>query len=783
MNGPHFAAQPAAPAQPTARPAPARPAAKPADRPREAAPAAGMVLTYLRLHWMTILFCGALLGSGLAYLAWTLLPSKYESYALLQVASTPQAIAETGDPNRNKTAFATYVKTQAQLIKSDFVLNAALNDAKYRIADLPTLKDQKDPIKYLDEKLVVAASEGNEVVKISLEGERPEDVRKIVDAVKDAYYREVVEKELKQRMALKVKVEEAKADLAKLIEQRAGPKPGQPALAANNPPQPATPAGGVMQIPVAPPVVPGVAEPGGGVQPAGATVPVPPAAPAVAVGAAAESDMVKRAKFALLINQSAQLEREQAQFPVWIQEKTAAIESLKKQLAALTQGPPSVEALAAAEKDPEYLAADARAQKAQRDFVYLRAVAQDPNSEPVKRLERIADTARKDADKVKFERARQVETARRQAKADDLVKQLDAAEQALRSMQERERVSKKMLEDTRKELAEMPPDPKKVEEKGPLADPNTTDVKTLDGLYARLTAQAVGLEYELKSPARVQVLQPASTPSLKDTKKQIFATVFAGLMGFALVGLVAVGYETRAKKVSSLAELKAAGPSTVVGVVPWTPDGAAARDPVKRADVNEAIDKLRAYVAQTWLARGATTVAVTSPLGDEGKAFTAFGLASSLAQAGYKTLLVDFDLRNPSLHPLAGVPNGTGVCELLRGEADPRGAVLALPNGLGFLPAGKWSDEARQAAVGGRLEALLTRLREPFDCVVLHGHALLTVAESVEIARRSEVVLLCTLYRETRLPLLKRAAERLTAMEVPYSGVVYLGATAHEALC
>src|SRR5581483_10425621 len=175
-------------------------------------------------------------------------------------------------------------------------------------------------------------------------------------------------------------------------------------------------------------------------------------------------------------------------------------------------------------------------------------------------------------------------------------------------------------------------------------------------------------------------------------KKQIFATVFAGLMGFALVGLVAVGYETRAKEVSSLAELKAAGPSTVVGVVPWTPDGAAARDPVKRADVNEAIDKLRAYVAQTWLARGATTVAVTSPLGDEGKAFTAFGLASSLAQAGYKTLLVDFDLRNPSLHPLAGVPNGTGVCELLRGEADPRGAVLALPNGLGFLPAGKWSD-------------------------------------------------------------------------------------------
>src|SRR5204863_7988026 len=131
------------------------------------------------------------------------------------------------------------------------------------------------------------------------------------------------------------------------------------------------------------------------------------------------------------------------------------------------------------------------------------------------------------------------------------------------------------------------------------------------------------------------------------------------------------------------------------------------RDPVKRAAANEAIDKLRAYVSQTWLSRGATTIAVTSPIGDEGKAFAAFGLASSLAQAGYKTLLVDFDLREPALHTLAGVANSAGVCELLRGETDFRASIQRLPSGLHFLPSGKWSDDARSAAVGGRLESLL----------------------------------------------------------------------------
>jgi Mrp family chromosome partitioning ATPase len=129
------------------------------------------------------------------------------------------------------------------------------------------------------------------------------------------------------------------------------------------------------------------------------------------------------------------------------------------------------------------------------------------------------------------------------------------------------------------------------------------------------------------------------------------------------------------------------------------------------------------------------------------------------------------------------VPNQAGACEVLRGEVDARSAVVTLPSGLAFLPAGKWSDEARQAAVGGRLEQVLGRLKEPFDCVVLHGHALLTVAESVEVARRCEVVLVCARYRETKLPLLQKATDRLAALEVPYSGVVYVGATEAEALC
>jgi len=290
-------------------------------------------------------------------------------------------------------------------------------------------------------------------------------------------------------------------------------------------------------------------------------------------------------------------------------------------------------------------------------------------------------------------------------------------------------------------------------------------------------------QMELASPTRVRVLQQGSNPTQKDMKKQIMGTVFAAFMGFGVMMLGVVAFETFSKRVSSLADVKAATPLPVVGVIPCKPSEANSRDMSKRTAANEAIDRLRAHVSQAWLARGATTVAVTSPLGEEGKAFAAFGLASSLSQSGYRTLLVDFDLRDPQLHEFAGIANIVGVCEHLRAEVDIGGSLVHLPNGLDFLPAGKWSEEARQAATGEQIENMLERFRTPYDCVVIHGHALLTAAESVEVARRCEVVLVCALYRETTSPLLKRAAERVATMEIPYSGVVYIGATGQEALC
>lgn len=759
----------AVPAGPVRPPAPARPShtGKAAARPDDP----GLrVLTYLRLHWLMILFCGSLLGGCAAYAAWHLLASKYESYALLQVSSVPATIANINNREQARTDFITYLKTTAALIKSEFVLNAALREIK----DLPTIKAQKDPLKFLDEELMVSWQDGSEVIRIACKTTEPADAKRIVDAVQAAFLKEVVQKDRLERQAFHKQIEDALVEMRNVLKRKAE---GERALARSPVEPAAAPAGDVPAVmPAAPTPLPPLAP---------AADPAGPAPPAPVVPATAW-ETVARLNPQVLVNRVTNLMAEAERLPLSINDGKRRLAVLQQKMEAVKNAPVSQATRDAVEKDPDVIAQVLKTKQARREYEFHRN-AGDPNAPGVRDLYEAWQAHEARLARLRQEKAEVIETARRVAEANKIAAEMEDLIRSLQRQQEQLELVRKELAAAEKQLALVPPPSEKpaahvpADPKEPGYRPELSDLAQTDSVYAGLVRQFYLVQMELNSPPRVRALQPGSTPTQKEVKKQLLGTVFAGLMGFGLMGLGAVAYETLTKRVSSLADVRAGG-LPVVGVVPHAPAAGVGADPARRAAATEAVDKLRAHVTQAWLARGAATVAVTSSLGDEGKAFAAFGLASSLAHSGYKTLLVDCDLRDPRLHELAGTANDVGVCELLRGETDPHSAVQFLPSGLHLLPAGKWSDEARKAATGERFESLLARLRTPYDCVVLHAHALLTAAEAVEVVRRCEVVLVCALYRETTIPLLKRAAERLAAMEIPYCGVVYLGASEREAL-
>jgi polysaccharide biosynthesis transport protein len=649
MTGPTFAAPPSvAP--------PARPAPKPGARPDEGG---GMrVFAYLKLHWLTIAFCGALLGCAGAFAAYALLASKYESYALFQVASAPTPVGNQ-NPNQVRTDFATYVKTTAGLIKSEFVLNAALRDIK----DLPTIKAQKEPIKFLEEELMVTWQDASEIIRITFKGHEPADAKRIVDAVQKAFIAEVNLRELERKRKFLDEVRNARIEIERTLTQFAKDRAVKPAAgvgAAPGAPGAVVGAGGVPAVP-------------------GAPVPPPGMLPA---------DLIAKLDPRILINKVATLQQEVERLPLTIRELDRREQVIKDQLEKLQKMAIPKETFTLIDKDQEVVTQKLRAIRARSEYEFKRNAGSETAPDVVN-AKAIWDAAE----------ARWAEVRDEKVKTYDGLKRLEAARvyaaQGTELVAQKQRVqeqfdaAKLLLDKYAKQLMELP-----VPEKGgvqfiggvekPGYTPESSATEAIDNIYRQLVQQFHLKSLEMVTPDRVHILQGASSPTQRDTKKQLIGTVFAALMGFALVGLGAIGYETVSRRVCGLADVKGAVPCPVVGVVPDAP----ANDATKVAAANESVDKLRAYVSQTWLGRGATTVAVTSAVGDEGKAFVAFGLASSLAQSGYKTLLVDFDLREPTLHAFAAVPNLAGTCEVLRGETDARAAVQFLPSGLHLLPAG-----------------------------------------------------------------------------------------------
>jgi succinoglycan biosynthesis transport protein ExoP len=735
-------------------------------RPRPAAAPSMPVLRWLATHWLAILFCGTLMGGSFAAAAWTFLPAKAESYALLQVASAPSYVANQNDPMRARTDFATYLKTTAMLIKSDRVLNRALNDDTFGVAKLDLVKQAREPLVFLDEQVLVTFQDGNEVIRIGMKSENPDDAKKIVNAIQSAYMKEIVEREVLKKKELLEKVRVAKVDLSDTIKRKGGTVEPAGGSAAATAPQPLP--GAVVSGATS------VATPGtGDVRPVAAVVPI----------ASVVGDGLRRALADQLVKKIGEYEEQLVYLPGVVRDRERKRDQVKKAIEKALSEPAKDDALAAAENDAEVQALRTAAKRARADYTHYKSLAANPDAPSVVAFRDRAAALDLQADQRKGIRAKEIESNRRINGTALLDQQLADAERELARVREQAEVAVVLRDRAKDELGKLPPEIIKEDLKGPSIDPAKTDLVAHNVLLDRVTQQEIGLDFELTSPPRVTLLQPASTAVLRDMKKQVLATVGAGLMGFALAGLVACGYEAKTRKLSALSELTNATAWPTVSVVPHAPTATTFRDPLKRTDVGEAIDKLRTYVTQSWLPKGVKSVAVTSPLGDEGKATVACGLAESLARAGVRTLLVDFDLRAPAVHRLLTLDNARGVCELLRDEAQAGDAVLGLPSGLYVLPAGQWTDATRHAAAGDRVKSLFAVLAQPFDCVVVHAHSLLTAAESVEVARRADAVLLCCQNRESRLPLVTRAAERLGVMGTVHAGVVYVGASRGEALC
>jgi capsular exopolysaccharide synthesis family protein len=169
-------------------------------------------------------------------------------------------------------------------------------------------------------------------------------------------------------------------------------------------------------------------------------------------------------------------------------------------------------------------------------------------------------------------------------------------------------------------------------------------------------------------------------------------------------------------------------------------------------------------------------VGVASPGPENSRIAVATNVAALMALGGARTLLVDADVRKPTVHMVYGTVSSPGLLDCLQGD-DPDGLVLPTKlEHLYLLPAGWPGQVAPDVAAFKRLSGPLVRLFDSFDRVVVMLPPLLAASEALVCARWAQAVILVLEAFRTRREMAQRAKAILEAGQVRVLGAVLTNA-------
>ena len=163
----------------------------------------------------------------------------------------------------------------------------------------------------------------------------------------------------------------------------------------------------------------------------------------------------------------------------------------------------------------------------------------------------------------------------------------------------------------------------------------------------------------------------------------------------------------------------------------------------------------------------------TSPGPSEGKTTSALNVAITFTQTGSKVLLVDTDLRNPSMHRLLGLDNTMGLTNFLAGDAQPAQVSQATEVAdLFAIPSGPLPPNPAELLSGGKMAELLLLAREKFDYVILDGPPVLGLADALVLANIAQSTVIVVEAGVTRQGHLSGALKRLKSIHASIVGGV-----------
>ena len=279
-----------------------------------------------------------------------------------------------------------------------------------------------------------------------------------------------------------------------------------------------------------------------------------------------------------------------------------------------------------------------------------------------------------------------------------------------------------------------------------------------------------------KSPT--VVINVVSGPTLALTPVSPDRRLYAGLgllCGAALAALIAVLRELLDSTVRSVDLATALVRAPVIGSIPFDPR-------IRKAPLllggtgttrrGEAFRQLRTNLQFVQAAASAEVLMVTSAQAQEGKTSTAADLALSFVELGHRVLLIEADLRRPTLSHHLGIA-GSGLTDVLVGQVEVDDVIQQWHNaGLSVLPSGTNAPNPAELLGSAQMAGLVKTLRSSYDHVILDTPPLLPVTDAVVCAGLVDGVVLVVRSGKTHRSSVAAAANALRAVDAHILGVV-----------
>ncbi|WP_130606377.1 CpsD/CapB family tyrosine-protein kinase [Cohnella abietis] len=196
-------------------------------------------------------------------------------------------------------------------------------------------------------------------------------------------------------------------------------------------------------------------------------------------------------------------------------------------------------------------------------------------------------------------------------------------------------------------------------------------------------------------------------------------------------------------------------------------------DSEPKSPIAEAYRTLRTNLQYSGLDEPIRTLMITSASPREGKSTTINNLAIAYAQAECKVLLLDADMRKPTVHQAFGVSNRNGLTGVMTGHCTTDEAIQKTHvKGLSVMTAGSVPPNPAEMLASNKMDQLLSQLKDQFDLILVDTPPVLAVSDAQIMSTKCDGVLLVVKAGELKRGLALRAKEQLSFVKARLLGVV-----------